>query len=231
VADALHVLVVDDHLMFAEAIKLLLANEDGIEIVGTVGTGEEAVELAREISPEVVVMDIDLPGIDGIEATRQIRAISPQTQVVVVSAFQQASVMARAVEAGAAGFVPKTRAIDDLIDVIKRAAAGEMVLPSGNIEEVLTNLQRAANSRSDAVRLLAQLTQRELGILRMIAHGRSTAEIAKDLFISPFTVQTHVKNILAKLGVHSKLVAVTFALSHDAFRLLPAGDPGGPSRS
>ena len=230
-ADALHVLVVDDHLMFAEAIKLLLANEDGIEIVGTVGTGEEAVELAREISPEVVVMDIDLPGIDGIEATRQIRAISPQTQVVVVSAFQQASVMARAVEAGAAGFVPKTKATDVLIDVIKRAAAGETVPPSGNIAEVLTSLQRAANSRSDAGRLLAQLTRRELGILRMIAQGRSTAEIAKDLYISPFTVQTHVKNILAKLGVHSKLMAVTFALSHDAFRLLTSVDQGGSSRS
>src|SRR5436309_3392863 len=127
VAGALHVLVVDDHLMFAEAIKLLLANEDGIEIVGTAGTGEEAVELARETSPEVVLMDIDLPGIDGIEATRQIRAISPQTQVVIVSAFQHASVMARAVEAGAAGFVPKTRTTDDLVDVIRRAAAGEMV--------------------------------------------------------------------------------------------------------
>ena len=122
-ADALHVLVVDNHLMFAEAIKLLLANEDGIEIEGTVGTGEEAVELAGQTCPEVVLMDIDLPGIDGIEATRQIRAISPQTQVVVVSAFQQASVMARAVEAGAAGFVPKTRAIDDLIDVIAKILA------------------------------------------------------------------------------------------------------------
>jgi DNA-binding NarL/FixJ family response regulator len=230
VADAFRVLVVDDHLMFAEAIKLLLANEDGIEIAGTVGTGEDAVELARETCPEVVLMDIDLPGIDGIEATRQIRAICPQTQVVIVSAFEQASVMARAVEAGAAGFVPKTSATDDLVDVIKRAAAGEMVLPSGNISEVLTNLQRAANSRSDAGRLLAQLTRRELGVLRMIAQGRSTAEIAKDLFISPFTVQTHVKNILAKLGVHSKLVAVTIALTHDAFRLLPSVDPGRPSR-
>lgn len=229
--DAIQVLVVDDHLMFAEAIQLLLAKAEGIRIVGTVGTGEEAVDLASTTCPDVVLMDLDLPGIDGIEATRQLRSVCPETHVVVVTAFQQGLVMARAVEAGAVGFVPKTRATDDLIDVIRRAAAGEMVLPSGNVAEVLTSLQRAAASRSDAARLLGQLTSRELDILQMIAQGLSTADIAKDLFISPFTVQSHVKNILSKLGVHSKLEAVTFALRHGVVRVSHVDDAGRAARS
>jgi DNA-binding NarL/FixJ family response regulator len=217
--ESIRVLVVDDHRMFAEAIELLLANEDGIEIVGAVGTGEAAADFAGTHRPDVVLVDIDLPGMDGIEAMYRIREASPNSHLVVVTAFQQRSVMARAVEAGAAGFVPKTRAADDLVDVIRRAAAGEMVLPSGDIGEVLNNLQQAASDRSDAARLLGLLTSREVEILKLVADGHSTAEIAKHFFISPFTVQSHVKNILSKLGVHSKLEAVTFALRHGAVRV------------
>jgi NarL family two-component system response regulator LiaR len=213
------VLVVDDHRMFAEALEMLLAGEEDVEIAGAVGTGEEALEVVARVSPGVVLMDIDLPGIDGIEATRRIRELSPSTQVVIITAYQEPAVMARAIEAGACGFVPKTQTADQLVGVIRGAAAGEMVLPSGDIRAVLGKLQAAQRARADAGWLIDQLTSREIQVLQAIAQGSSTREVAETLFISQLTVQTHVKNILAKLGVHSKLEAVTFALRHDLIRI------------
>jgi two-component system, NarL family, response regulator LiaR len=209
------VLVVDDHRMFAEALEMLLAGEEDVEIAGAVGTGEEALEVVARVSPHVVLMDIDLPGIDGIEATRRIRELSPSTQVVIITAYQEPAVMAQAIEAGACGFVPKTQTADQLVGVIRGAAAGEMVLPSGDIRAVLGRLQAAQRARTDAGLLIDQLTSREIQVLQALAQGASTKEVAESLFISQLTVQTHVKNILAKLGVHSKLEAVTFALRHD----------------
>jgi NarL family two-component system response regulator LiaR len=213
------VLIVDDHRMFAEALEMLLAGEEGVEIAGAVPTGEEALEVVARVSPHVVLMDIDLPGLDGIEATRRIREMSPLTQVVIITAYQEPAVMARAIEAGACGFVPKTQTADQLVGVIRGAAAGEMVLPTGDIRAVLGKLQAAQRARTDAGRLIDQLTSREIQILQAIAQGSSTREVAESLFISQLTVQTHVKNILAKLGVHSKLEAVTFALRHDVVRI------------
>jgi DNA-binding NarL/FixJ family response regulator len=219
VPEKIQVLVVDDHRMFAEALEMLLAGEEGVEIAGAVPTGEEALEVVARVSPHVVLMDIDLPGLDGIEATRRIREMSPLTQVVIITAYQEPAVMARAIEAGACGFVPKTQTADQLVGVIRGAAAGEMVLPTGDIRAVLGKLQAAQRARTDAGRLIDQLTSREIQILQAIAQGSSTREVAESLFISQLTVQTHVKNILAKLGVHSKLEAVTFALRHDVVRI------------
>src|SRR5436309_4577353 len=222
----IRVLVVDDHRMFAEALEMLLAGEQDVEIAGVVGTGEEALEVVARVSPHVVLMDIDLPGIDGIEATRRIRELSPSTEVVIITAYQEPAVMARAIEAGACGFVHKTQTADQLVGVIRGAAAGEMVLPSGDIRAVLAKLQAAHRDRTDAGWLIDQLTSREIQILQAIAQGSSTRELAETLFISQLTVQTHVKNILAKLGVHSKLEAVTFALRHGVIRMPGSGDRG-----
>jgi DNA-binding NarL/FixJ family response regulator len=215
----IRVLVVDDHRMFAEAIEMLLAGEDDLEVVGAVATGEEALQLVASVPPDVVLMDMDLPGMDGIAATRQIRETSDATQVVMITAFHEPAVMARAIEAGACGFVPKTQAADKLVGIIRQAASGEMVLPAAEMRSVLAQLQEAHRVRSNADRLLGQLTSREIEILQGIADGRSTTELAALMHISPFTVQTHVKNILFKLGVHSKLEAVTSALRHGLIRI------------
>ena len=220
----IRVLVVDDHRMFAEALEMLLAGEENVEIAGAVGTGEEALEVVARVDLGVVLMDIDLPGIDGIEATRRIRELSPSTQVVIITAYQEPAVMAQAIEAGACGFVPKTQTADQLVGVIRGAAAGEMVLPSGDIRAVLVKLQVAQRARNDAGWLIDQLTSREVQILEAIAQGSSTREMAESMFISQLTVQTHVKNILAKLEVHSKLEAVTFALRHGVIRIPGSGD-------
>jgi NarL family two-component system response regulator LiaR len=220
----IRVLVVDDHRMFAEALEMLLAGEENVEIAGAVGTGEEALEVVAQVDLGVVLMDIDLPGIDGIEATRRIRELSPSTQVVIITAYQEPAVMARAIEAGACGFVPKTQTADQLVGVIRGAAAGEMILPSGDIRAVLGKLQATQRANTDAGWLIDQLTSREIQILQAIAQGSSTREVAESMFISQLTVQTHVKNILAKLGVHSKLQAVTFALRQGVIRISSGGD-------
>jgi two-component system, NarL family, response regulator LiaR len=213
------ILVVDDHRMFGEALELLLGDEEDLEVLGSVGSAEDALEVAAGNRPDVVLMDIDLPGMDGIEATRQFAERFPGTRVVMITAFQDSAVVAGAIEAGALGYLPKTQAADRLVDVVRRASAGDMVLPAGDIAEVLVRLQESHRTRSDAERVLSQLTSREIHVLQSIGDGKSTNEIAAALFISPLTVQTHVKNILGKLGVHSKLEAVTFALRHGLIRI------------
>lgn len=221
--DRIKVLIIDDHRMFAEALVLLLRTAPDIEVVGIAGAGEEAVERCRDECPDVVLMDIGLPGMDGVTATRRIKEECADTHVVVISALQPNDVVAAAIEAGASGFIPKTEAADNLLSVIRRAAEGEVVLPAGRMSDVLERLRHARDDREEADLLLAQLTERELQLLQAIADGRSTAETAEALFISEHTVQSHVRSILAKLGVRSKLEAVLFALRHGAIQLRARG--------
>ena len=212
----IRVIVVDDHVMFTDAIGLILDSADGIEFVGAAYNGEDAIELARSARPDVVLMDLDLPGMDGVGATSAIRAASPDSNVVILTGILEPSHVTKAVEAGASGFMAKTKAVEDLVGVVRRAAAGEIVLPLGNLAEIVAIVQRANTSRSASAGLLKKLTDRELGILQLLAQGYSNADIAGRLFISPLTVHSHVRNILSKLGAHSKLEAVTFAIRHGA---------------
>jgi DNA-binding NarL/FixJ family response regulator len=222
-SDPIKVFVVEDHRMFADAIELLLATMDGIASMGSVTTAEEALERCRAACPDVVLMDIDLPGMDGIEATPRILEICPEARIVAITALQPDQVLARAIEAGAVGFVPKTQAADHLVEVIRRAAAGEIVLPSGDIVSTLIRLRDARRVRRDTDALFGRLTDREVEILQTIARGKSTFEIAEQLFISPHTVQSHVRSILTKLGARTKLEAVLFALRHGVVRFPSTG--------
>ena len=226
---AIRVLVVDDHRMFAEALEMLLRSEPGIEMMGAVGSAEEALERCRQQAPDVALVDFDLPGVDGIEATRMLKELSPETQVVIITAFQEPEIVARAVEAGASGYIPKTQAAEELLDVVRKAGAGEIVLPPGDMASLLLKLQRAQAARSQSDKLISKLTSREIQTLNAIAEGKSTQEVANALYISPLTVQTHVKSILAKLEVHSKLEAVTFALRQGVIRI--EGRPSGSAEA
>jgi DNA-binding NarL/FixJ family response regulator len=210
-AEVTRVLVVDDHEMFSEALELLLGRQPDVELVGSARDAAEAMAMLDQ-DPHVVLMDLDMPGTDGIEATRQIREKVPGTKVVLLTAIQSPEVIAEALSAGACGYVPKTRAVDDLMDVVRRAAAGEIVLPERDLAAVLEQLKGPRVSAAEAA--LARLTPRETEILRSLADGRTSNQVAQSLGISALTVQSHVKNILAKLGVHSKIEAVTLAWRH-----------------
>lgn len=207
------VLVVDDHEMFSEALTLLLSRQPDVNLLGAAREADEAMRMCREEQPDVVLMDIDLPEVDGVEATRRIREEFPRTKVVVVTGLEDPAVVATALAAGACGYVPKTRAVEDLMDVVQRAAAGELVMPEADLAPVLAELQAGRMSPSGRLGL-RRLTPREAEILRALAAGDSIPEIAEQLGITALTVQSHVKNVLAKLGVHSRLEAVTLAWRH-----------------
>ena len=244
--DGLRVLLVDDHRLFTQALTVLLRGQDTIREVVAVETAEEAVALCAEQPPDVVLMDLDLPGMDGLDAIDRIRDVSPEARVVVVTAMRKPEFVSRAVQSGAVGFVHKSRAPEELINVIERAAAGAIVISPEDIFSLISTAESDAvgrradagvpanpggsaggAARSDGAgpngaaggsggygrrAAMDRLTAREVEILRVLAEGKSTDEVAESLFISRLTVQSHVKSILAKLGVHSKLEAVTYAL-------------------
>jgi len=231
VTRALRVLIVDDHRMFTDALEMLLATEEGVEALGAMGTAAEALELCRQTCPDVVLMDLDLPGMDGAEATARVRELCPEARVVAITGIQDRMLIARAVRAGISGFVPKTRAADELMGVIRAAAEGEIVLPPGDPLGLLRTLagEEAAGPEhypQDLQRAaLERLTPREREVLQALAEGLTTDEVAARFSISPRTVNSHVGNILMKLGVHSKLAAVLLAVRHGAVRLDRGDDP------
>ena len=213
-ADRIRVLVVDDHQMFTDVLGLMLRNQPGIEMIGAASNAQQALDHCRQDPPDVVLMDLDLPGQDGITATRELRSLCPDARVIVLTGLHSHSMIADALAAGASGFLPKTRAVEDLIDIVRRAAAGEIVMPASDLSAVLQELRSGRQPRPAEEIALARLTTRETEILQLLASGHSTSRVAEVLGISPLTVQSHVKSILAKLGVHSKIEAVTMAWRH-----------------
>jgi DNA-binding NarL/FixJ family response regulator len=215
---AITVLVCDDHRLLTETLTAVLGRDPSIEaLIPAVHSPEEAIEVCRTRHPTVVLMDIEFRGsMSGIEATRRIKAVSPTTKVVVMTAHQEDRLLVEAVEAGASGFLRKTEGVDELLATVKAAAAGEILVDQAELARLLPRVAREREVDRGAQLLLAQLTPREREILQLLGEGLRNEAIAARLYISPQTVQTHIRNVLAKLGVHSKLEAVVFALRHGA---------------
>jgi DNA-binding NarL/FixJ family response regulator len=209
--DELRVLLVDDHDLFRTGLTNLLV-EQGVHVVGEAPDGRTALRLVRELVPDVVVMDLNMPGITGVEATREITVMSPLTRVVVLTISADNTDVVEAVMAGACGYLLKDSSIQELISGIRAAAAGESLISPQIATKVLQVLRShsADGSAADAIR--AELSDRELEILKLIANGKDNAEIARDLFISPKTVKNHISNILMKLQIDNRIQAAVYAV-------------------
>jgi DNA-binding NarL/FixJ family response regulator len=208
----IRVVLVDDHRTFSDALRIAVETEKDIAVVGVGGDGSEAVELAKRESPNVMLMDIEMPGIDGIEATRRVKELLPETQVIMLSAHYNDVLLARAVEAGACGYLSKAKAVSNVAEAIRTAWSGEPLLDPKEMRRVFSHIRRKRREDASSRERAERLTSRETEILQLMAQGLSTEDIAARLSLSPHTLRTHVQNILMKLRVHSKLEALAFAI-------------------
>ena len=208
---AISVLVVEDHVLVAEGLAAMLNATGDIKVVGAATTAADAVRLAAEQQPAVVVMDSHLPDGFGADIAGRIREQQPQVAIVFLSADESEAAMIAAVRAGACAYLPKSRATADVIEAVRRAAQGEMLIPAGQLARLLARSHEMARDDHERRRLLDALTPREREVLALMAEGLDNRAIAADLGIAFTTVRGHVQNILEKLDAHSKLEALACA--------------------
>jgi DNA-binding NarL/FixJ family response regulator len=205
------VLLVDDHDLFRTGLRNLL-EEQGVQIVGEAATGADAIRYVRELAPDVVVMDLNMPGMTGVEATRQITSIAPLTRVVVLTISDQDGDVMDAILAGACGYLLKDASIHELIRGINSAAIGESLISPHIAGKVLQRVRASTPSSIDADTIRSELSDREIQVLKLIANGKDNALIAGELHISPKTVKNHISNILMKLQIENRIQAAVYAV-------------------
>ena len=207
------VLLVDDHALMRAGFRLILDSAPDLEVVGEAASGEEAVRAASDLRPDVICMDVQMPGMGGLAASRQIVA-DPQLEcaVVIVTTFDRDDYLFEALEAGASGFLLKNAAPEELQAAVRVAAAGDALLAPEVTRRVIARFAAAAPTPTPPV--AAELTERESEVLRLMAQAMSNAEIAAHLIIGEATVKTHVSNVLLKLGVRDRVAAVVYAYRH-----------------
>lgn len=216
----IRVLLVDDHAVMRAGFRMILHSADDIEVIGEAATGVEAVAAARDLTPDVICMDVQMPDMDGLEATRRIVADAGiSAYVVIVTTFDRDDYLFQALAAGASGFLLKNAGPEDLIAAVRVAAAGDALLAPAVTKRVIerfTAAPKARPSAPDAIPegVIVDLTEREGDVLRLLAQALSNAEIARELYIGEATVKTHVSNLLQKLGARDRVAAVVYAHRH-----------------
>ena len=209
--EELRVLLVDDHDLFRTGLRTLLEDE-GLQVVGEAENGQVALRLVGELAPDVVIMDLNMPGLTGVETTRRITGASPLTRVLVLTISVEDDDVMNAVMAGACGYLLKDSSIHQLIAGIRAAARGESLISPQIAAKLLQRLRAQTTDTDAAATILAELSDRELEVLRLIANGKDNAEIARQLFISPKTVKNHISNILMKLQIENRIQAAVYAV-------------------
>ena len=211
-SDPIRLLICDDHAIFRQGIKQVLAANPGLEVVGEAGDGLEAIALVKKLEPELVIMDITMPELSGIEATREIVAQRPETRVVILSVHSRKAFISEALKAGARGYVLKDSAGEKLLDAVAAVIRGECYLDSpvaGHIVDEFLAMPEAAPEGEPPERL----SDRERQVLRLIVEGNTNKQIAEKLFLSPKTVDNHRSRIMSKLGRHDLIGLVKYAIA------------------
>jgi DNA-binding NarL/FixJ family response regulator len=205
------VLIVDDHDLFRSGLRNLLEDE-GVQVVGEAAAGLEALDIVRDVAPDVVVMDLNMPGMTGVEATRHISTIAPLTRVVMLTISDQDNDVIDAILAGACGYLLKDSSIQELIAGIRAAAQGESLISPTIATKVLQRVRASSTQPSIESTIRAELSEREIEVLKLIANGKDNAMIAGELHISPKTVKNHISNILMKLQIDNRIQAAVYAV-------------------
>ncbi|MGZ6509339.1 MAG: response regulator [Actinomycetota bacterium] len=211
--EPIRVLIVDDHALFRRGLVMVLEQEKDIDLVGEAGDGAEAVNIAQDTMPDVVLMDVRMPRRGGIEATSQIKAIAPHTKILMLTISDEEVDLYDAIKAGASGYLLKEISIDEVANAIRQVHAGQSMISPSMASKLLTEFATMVK-KTDEKPAAAQprLTEREMEVLRLVAKGRNNRDIAKELFISENTVKNHIRNILEKLHLHSRMQAVVYAV-------------------
>src|SRR5690242_14198774 len=213
--DPIRVLIADDHALFRRGLEMVLAEEDDIDIVGQASDGAEAVAVAGESLPDVVLMDIRMPKSSGIEACRATKEVAPSAKIVMLTISDEEEDLFEAIRAGASGYLLKDIPLDEVADTVRAVYGGQSLINPSMAGKLLTEfavLARRAESEPPQQVPAPKLTDREMQVLKLIARGMNNRDIAKELFISENTVKNHVRNILEKLQIHSRMEAVMVAV-------------------
>ncbi|WP_226086360.1 response regulator [Mesobacillus sp. S13] len=208
---SIRILIADDHHVVRRGLVFFLKTQKDLEIIGEAENGRKAVEMAKELKPDIILMDLAMPEMDGIEATKVIKAEDPSIKIMILTSFSDQDHVIPALEAGASGFQLKDIQPDELVSSIKKMVNGESQLHPKATSHLLANLSHSSNPTK---KLLDELTKRELDVLKEIAKGKSNKEIAASLYITEKTVKTHVSNLLAKLELADRTQAALFAVKN-----------------
>ncbi len=209
--DPIRVLICDDHALFRRGLIMVLESEEGMEVVAEAEDGEDALRKAEEAAPDVVLMDVRMPRMSGIEATRAIAAAVPTTKILMLTVSDEEEDLYEAVKAGATGYLLKEISIEEVANAIRAVVTGQSLISPSMASKLLNEFNNLAKQAQQRV-AVPKLTDRELQVLKLVAQGMSNREVADQLFISENTVKNHVRNILEKLHLHSRMEAVVYAV-------------------
>ena len=210
---ALRVLVVDDHALFRRGLQMVLRQEPDIDVVGEAGDGHEAVAKAQEFMPDVILMDVRMPKRSGIDATQKIKELLPHVKILMLTISDDEADLFEAIKAGASGYLLKEISIDEVADAVRSVWAGHSRISPSMAAKLLSEFAAMSKRAEERQQLPApRLTDREMEVLKLVAQGLNNRDIAKELFISENTVKNHIRNILEKLHLHSRMEAVVYAV-------------------